>query len=277
MSDLLPVSYTHLKLNDILHTYELDKKVKLQKKIFNAWQNRYHFYSEVCNTQAISIKNIQLEKMVLRNCRDKLLEVIKLKALADEVREEFMLIKTFYIWKTHLDELSDMNTLLEQLEANKQFIITSKFLKMWSLRFLKIKRNDETVQVFRHRWDRATVRGLLLLWKNRSDSSPKRMKDSDLKHELKTPIRSGSLNTSTIPGSERIKQHRMEAMKSHYSRARRAIPSPVKSSSVLDSTAKKQIKLESTTELNGSPTRARPIRYSPRRPNRKIVLKHRLF
>lgn len=78
-----------------------------------------------------------------------------------------------------------MSTLLEQSEANKQFIITSKFLKMWSLRFLKIKRNDETVEVFRHRWDRATVRGLLLLWKNRSDSSPKRRKDFNLKHELK--------------------------------------------------------------------------------------------
>ncbi|EJS42749.1 sfi1p [Saccharomyces arboricola H-6] len=258
------------KLYDILHTYEVEKKYQLQNKLFNAWQNRYYFYSEECNNQAISKKSWQLEKMMLKKSKAKLSEIMKAEALADEVRKEFMLIKTFYVWKTHLDELFYMNTLLEQSEANKQFVITSKFLKMWSLRFLKIKRNDETVQVFRHRWDRATVRGLLLLWKNRSDNSPKRRKDFDLKRELKTPIRSDPLSASTIPGSERIKQHRMEAMKSHYSRARRAIPSPVKSSSVLDSTAKKQIKIEGATDLNGSPTRVRPIKYSPRRANRNL-------
>ncbi|QHS74744.1 Sfi1p [Saccharomyces paradoxus] len=266
-------SRVRLKLNDILHVYELSKGYKLQSELFNAWRNRYYFYSEEYNVKASSKKNIQLKKMVLKKFRGRLSEIVKSEELADEVREEFMLIKTFYIWKTHLDELLYMNTLLEQSEANKQFLITSKFLKMWSLRFLKIKRNDETVQVFRHRWDRATVRGLLLLWKNRSDSSPKRRKDFDLKHELKTPIRSDSQSVSTIPGSERIKQHRMEAMKSHYSRARRAIPSPVKSSSVLDSTAKKQIKLESTTDLNGSPTRAKPLRYSPRRTNKNMPSK----
>ncbi|KOG97713.1 Sfi1p [Saccharomyces eubayanus] len=261
------------KLNDILHTYELDKKYELQYGIFFAWQNRYRFYSEECDSQAVFKKNRQLEKMVLKKSKEKLLEMERSEALADEVRKEFILIKTFYIWKTHLDEIYYMNTLLEQSEANKQFVVTSKFLKMWSLRFLKTKRNDETVQVFRHRWDRATVRGLLLLWKNRSDSSPKRKKEVDLKHELKTPIRSDAPKTSTIPGSERIKQHRMEAMKSHYSRARRAIPSPVKSSSVLNSTAKKQIKLEGSTDLNGSPTRAKPIRYSPRRANRNLPYK----
>ena len=261
------------KLNDILHVYEKSKERELQSQLFNAWRNRFCFYTEECNIQAISKRNYQLEKMVLKKFRERLLEIVKSEELADEVREEFVLVKTFYIWKTHLDEIFYMSTLLEHSEANKQFIITSKFLKMWSLRFLKIKRNDETVEVFRHRWDRATVRGLLLLWKNRSDSSPKRRKDFNLKHELKTPIRSDSQNASTIPGSERIKQHRMEAMKSHYSRARRAIPSPVKSSSVLDSTAKKQINLESTTGLNGSPTRGKPLRYSPRRTTRNMPSK----
>ncbi|CAI4045702.1 hypothetical protein SKDZ_12G0540 [Saccharomyces kudriavzevii ZP591] len=258
------------KLNGILRTHELAKKHSLQNKLFNAWQNRYNFYSEECDSQATLKKNRQLEKMVLKKFREKLSKIVQSEALAGEVREEFLLIKTFYIWKTHLDELSYMNTLLEQSEADKQFVVTSKFLKMWSIRFLKIKRNDETVQVFRHRWNRAAVRGLLLLWKGRSDNSQKSRTDFNFKHELKTPIRSDSLNISTIPGSERIKQHRMEAMKSHYSRARRAIPSPVKSSSVLDSTAKKQIKLEGTTDLNGSPTRARSLRYSPRRPNKNL-------
>uniref|UniRef100_UPI0000DA5AE0 Sfi1p n=1 Tax=Saccharomyces cerevisiae TaxID=4932 RepID=UPI0000DA5AE0 len=65
------------KLNDILHVYEKSKERELQSQLFNAWRNRFCFYTEECNIQAISKRNYQLEKMVLKKFRERLLEIVK--------------------------------------------------------------------------------------------------------------------------------------------------------------------------------------------------------
>ncbi|CAR26457.1 hypothetical protein ZYGR_0H02670 [Zygosaccharomyces rouxii] len=233
------------RLQDLLQSYEQEQQFQLKSNFFSLWNRKSHFYQDVCISRADEIRQRSLQRVTLKAVRQKLQNYAAQVEVSDNFRNNSVTLSTFYIWIVHLNRLTEMNTRLEVEINRKNLALLLNYLNNWSMRILKSRRNYEAVQVFRNRWDRATVRGLLLVWRTRVEHSPGRQEIVQQDFEVKTPIKKLSpKGSNTIPGSEGVKMHRIEAMKSHYSRVRRAIPSPVKSSLSLNSTAKKKIENE---------------------------------
>lgn len=234
------------RLQALLENYEQEQQLRVKFKVFGLWNQRTQFYRESCKSRANEINRRSLQKLIFKVIRSRLQNCTMLIAISDGFRNDSLKLSTFYTWIDHLNQLRELDARLEVESNRRDLALLLNYLNNWSMRILKSRRNYEAVQVFRNRWDRATVRGLLLVWRTRMEQSPRRHKeDTQQDFELKTPVKRISPRSSnTIPGSEVVKMHRIEAMKSHYSRVRRAIPSPVKSSLSLSSTAKKKIENE---------------------------------
>lgn len=230
--------------------FEEELKKKSQRSHLRLWVRRLYLYQSDCTARAdeIHAKNLQKKYLAVADKRVKSIQTFSF--FADELRNKTLSMNCLFLWKERYDNVNNLHIKLETESDKKNLALLLGYLNVWSMRMLKSRRNDETVQIFRMRWDRAAVRGLMLLWKNRSDNSPKKLRAARLEEqasqgmELVTPVRRNLPRKNTIPGSEGVKQYRIEAMKSHYGRVRRAIPSPVKSSRTLNSMAKQKIESE---------------------------------
>ncbi|GCF01406.1 hypothetical protein ZYGM_000711 [Zygosaccharomyces mellis] len=233
------------RLQDLLRNYEKERQFLLKSNFFGLWNRKSHFYHGACILRAEEVRKRTLQRVTIKVVRRKLQNHGALVEVSEGFRNDSILLSTFYVWFARMSQLTEMDARLEVEINRKNLALLLNYLNNWSMRILKSRRNYEAVQVFRNRWDRATVRGLLLVWRTRVEQSPGRQENVQQNFELKTPVkRMSPKGNNTIPGSEGVKMHRIEAMKSHYSRVRRAIPSPVKSSLSLNSTAKKKIENE---------------------------------
>ncbi|GAV52438.1 hypothetical protein ZYGR_0AG04290 [Zygosaccharomyces rouxii] len=270
------------RLQELLQSYEQEQQFLLKSNFFSVWNRKSHFYCDACISRADEVRERTLQKVTFKLIRQKLQNYDALVEVSDNFRNNSVLFSTFYIWIARVHRLTEMDTRLEVEINRKNLALLLNYLNNWSMRILKSRRNYEAVQIFRNRWDRATVRGLLLVWRTRVEQSPRRQEIVQQDFELKTPIkRISPKGNNTIPGSEGVKMHRIEAMKSHYSRVRRAIPSPVKSSLSLNSTAKKKIENEednvffSSTQKHQQPNQRLPPppRLSLERINKNLASK----
>ncbi|AQZ13016.1 SFI1 (YLL003W) [Zygosaccharomyces parabailii] len=240
------ILYRDDKLREFLENYVEEKNILLQRQLLILWNAKSRFYADDCCSRAVTVYQRSLQRSIFRKAERKMRHYEILVEKSSDFRKNYLLLNAFYSWTTHVNQLREINSRLEVEINRKNLALLLNYMNNWSIRILKSRRNYEAVQVFRKRWDRATVRGLLLVWKNRVEQSPTKRPDHTLQNvELKTPTRRLSpKGTNTIPGSEGVKMHRIEAMKSHYSRVRRAIPSPIKSSLSLNSAVKKKIETE---------------------------------
>lgn len=259
---------------------KLEEELRLQSQQLHLhlWLGKLHLYRSQCLAKADETYGRNLQRNFLITANKKVDHIEALYGFAEDLRSKTLSLNFFFIWRDRLEYVETMNTKVETETNKKNLALLLNYLNVWSMRMLKSRRNDETVQIFRMRWDRAAVRGLMLLWKNRSDNSPKKVRASRLQKkvsegmELVTPVRRNVPRKNTIPGSEGVKRYRLEAMKSHYGRVRRAIPSPVKSSATLNSTAKRKIESEQeSTSL--SPKPLFPPRLSLERINKNLASK----
>lgn len=266
------------RLEVIGNEFTQELQFKSKRLHFDLWLNRLHSYQFEWADKADDLRARNLQRKVLNAIRRKIQHSKAVFNFATEVHDKTLSLNSFFLWRERLEHLEVLKLDLEREVNKKNLGLLLNYLNVWSMRMLKSKRNSETVQIFRKRWDRAVVRGLMLLWKNRSDNSPKKVRANRLQRQapegldIVTPTRRNSLKRNTIPGSERVKQHRLEAMKSHYGKVRRAIPSPVKLSTTLSSTAKRKIENE-WESASWTPKPLFPPRISLQRINKNLASK----
>ena len=258
------------KLTKDLTLYANHKRSILLNKYFHIYYKRSIILSQNLILIADGMDNRRLLKyffnVMLLKFNNHQSEYLR----ADILRDNTIIYDTFSLWIYRLDEL---NNLLQQAINEKNLYLLSTYLRLWSINHFKIARNERTVQLFRQRWERATVRGLITLWKmkteNRQDHAGNQFENlgySDLDDEgnssdnsnisphhiveMKTPKR--QVDTTTIPGSLQMRRYKMQEMISHYNKAR-IIPSPLKESSILPNTVKKRLQskaLSQQTEIS---------------------------
>lgn len=234
-----------LKLRIAYDLYKKDKAIQNLRKHFYLWKSKYKVYD--VNYRSIA------DKKYLRSSGgrffDQLLNKIQVyeqwERLSEELRKKSILVSAYSSWKMQQANIEDMVERAQDKIEEKNLLLLLRCLNRWTMKHLKCKRNNETVELFQTRWNRATLRAIILLWRDKVGHSPGKLdynralftdmeNGDELEQDLLTPTRIKGTRHITIPGSERIKRSRMEAMKNHYRRARRAIPSPIKTSDTLE-------------------------------------------
>ncbi|SSD61337.1 uncharacterized protein SCODWIG_03098 [Saccharomycodes ludwigii] len=274
-NDIRDLKYMVL-LNEYLETVQNFKK----QEIFQLWISKMLKQVELRKNADVLANNFQ-KKRVFSIIKQQQLNSEEYKLLADESRRYFLLMNFFIAWKNTYANTLSLLGYLGILNEKKQLTLQRAYLNVWTVKYLKVASTNETADAFIKRWDRATLRATLMIWREKtkekkiirtpiSDTGGQGKKEEGEENDLtydtslipreyfETPTKPRSRTTSSIPMSERIKQTRMSAMKNRYKKASlRAIPSPIKSSSVLNSTIKNKfspIKNRSPTRLQKSDT-----------------------
>ncbi|QLL33513.1 hypothetical protein HG536_0E04240 [Torulaspora globosa] len=266
------------KLELVLQVVEESVRLNDKRFYLQLWIQKTNFYQSECLTKAIQVYDRNLQLKCLLRINRKLEDIQVLSKIGDGLRTKSLSLYFFYRWRDQYDYVQELLVKLETENNKKNLALLLNYLNYWSMKILKLNRNAETVQIFRKRWDRATVRGLMLLWKNKAEDSPRKTELTRVRQQLPsnsglvTPIRRSATKNNTIPGSEGVKRYRIEAMKTHYGRIRRAIPSPIKSSTTLNSLAKKKINSE-VDAFTWNPRTIPPPRLSLERINKNLASK----
>jgi hypothetical protein len=226
------------------------------KASLQTWYDRYQSYLD----QEQLFKEDFLQGRLLRPILDRWLQkhdlVVDMEAKANHINNLNLLSTGFTKMQLALLRIQELQGQLLEFQEDSDLKLILKHLNLWSLQLMKIRRDKEIISRFQMRWSRAHLRAILQLWQDRTfesqssqftsfdasfdiDDSPTkgkaRIQSSPL--NLRTPqkpyldvLETSTMNFSRglIPGSERIKRKRMEALKSHYSRVKHAIPSPLK-------------------------------------------------
>lgn len=243
-----------------LNIYSSQHRHRLKKKYFQIYHKQSVIINEHLNVIADDMKNRQLLKSCLNRTivgyGDNRADYI----YADNVKNNTVLKDIFTLWKFRIDELESV---LNEVTNEKNLYLLSSYLRIWSMNHFKVARNERTVQLFRQRWERATLRGLIQLWKLKSGSSklsnnePFDATENNNVNFDREEIASTTSNisphhigrvetprrmeaTTAIPGSLRMRRYKMQEMISHYNRAR-IIPSPLKESSNLPNAVKRRL------------------------------------
>lgn len=238
------------RLESICQFFEKNAQKNRLRSHLQLWLEKFKLYEIQCLTTATQIYDRNLQSRCLLRANQRLEDTRALLRVGDSLRIKSLSLSFLFRWKDRHDYVQELLVRLDTENNKKNLELLLNYLNFWSMKILKIKRNEETVQIFRKRWDRAAVRGLMLLWNNKVDDSPRKVQSTKSRHQLPldsglvTPVRRTAMKSNTIPGSEGVKRYRLEAMKSHYGRIRRAIPSPIKTSTTLSSMAKKKIDSE---------------------------------
>lgn len=228
----------------------------LQKSaVLKNWQNQYNSYL----SQEQLFKEEFLSGLYLKPTFEKWIskynKIKEMEIQADEINNLDLLSTGFTKFQLAYLKIEELEIKLLEFEDDSNVKLILKFLNIWSLKLLKVKRDDENISSFQKRWNRAHCRAILLLWKgkvldrksndsideiNDDDESPTKFKslfhsvlptETPRKSIFDTNFSNSPFKNSSIsiPGSERIKRKRYEALKSHYSQIKYALPSPLKS------------------------------------------------
>lgn len=240
------------KLEQRLEIYLNDRSEYIKSKMLKLWFNKYKKYiilqdQFVDQTSSIIIRPF-FKKMINKY---RLIKTLELKA--NEINNLNLLSTGFTKIQLRWFKIQELNFHLNELLEEKELNLILKYLNNWSLKTMKVKRDNETINNFRKRWSRARMRAILYLWRNKLsenkyvedeenvfDESPVRVRNT-YNSILSTPKRHSNSNSNpnslSIPGSERIKNRRIEALKQHYNQAKLAIPSPLVFQKTIDTAA----------------------------------------
>lgn len=246
------------------------EKLKLSS-IFKTWKDQYESYL----SQEELFKEEFLSGLYLKPTLDKWINkfnsIREIEDKADDVNNVNLLSTGFTKFQLAFLKIEELENKLIEFEDDANVKLILKFVNAWSLKLLKVRRDNENISSFQRRWNRAHCRAILLLWKGKvldrqiskfkdvdevdeedEDDSPTKFKstfnsvlpqetprksiihanysfNSDLGDKSPLAFGTNKKSTTSIPGSERIKRKRIEALKSHYSQIKYAIPSPLKS------------------------------------------------
>ena len=266
------------KLKNRFDVCREQRNIRLKRRLLNLMMKRYRFYRWDLSKRASLLADKNLKKRYFHRLLNKL-EVYSIRSqLSTQVHNDTVLHNTLSSWVGKLNSIQQLEATYSSAVIQHNLRILSEILSTWSMKLLRVSRNQESVQMFRQRWDRAVLRGLLLLWRvkwqnlhsrrdgaaiplinNKKDSNNNNNGNTDSYNgdtyllNLTTPARSLVSDDSTIPGSVSMRRTKMEAVINRYRRAGRAIPSPIKSSSAFKGTG---VFTENSTDDQG--TRRQP-------------------
>lgn len=293
------------KINHYFQIYTNQRNNRLKGKYFQIYRRQSLIINQHLNYIADDMNRRRLMKTSLTKAFVAFDRNQDVYIYADNVKNSTILKDVFAQWKFRIDELDAIS---QELANDKNLHLLSTYLRIWSMNHFKITRNERTVQLFRQRWERATLRGLVQLWKMKSgnaklsNSGPfndieksEAVFDGDevnstgsniSPHHIKevvTPKRQEG--SGVIPGSIRMRNYKMQEMISHYNRAR-IIPSPLKESTTLPNTVKRRLQPNNGIGPTGSPIARGIPNGSPRKlqfsdlpylkpPSQSRAVKHR--
>ncbi|CUS22218.1 LAQU0S05e00364g1_1 [Lachancea quebecensis] len=270
-----------LKQEVILDQYLSLTGQALILRYLTSWKTKTQYLRTECEEAADRLRYESLASFTFRKALDKIHRHEQWSAVSRDLNRQSVLLNHFNILKQSYAGLRQMGQYLERIRAEKNLTALVKCMNMWTMKQLKCTRNSETVEIFRNRWNRASLRAIMLLWKEKSETvKPNPVtqfhhevyEDGDKLEDqsLVTPTRIKKSGSVTIPGSERMKQNRMEAMRNHYRRARKAIPSPIKYSDNLDTITKKRLEVGNRERSEPSP----PPKLDLGKINKKLASRH---
>lgn len=241
-----------MKLNTYADVFEERRDEYIKRKYVQVWRKRYDFYSMECMDIALDKYDLGVTIRSLEQWKTRYSNIQLMYKEADGIYDNTTLSNAFDMILQKMDNLKLQNSKLVLYVEEKQAKLLLKWTNQWSMKMMKLKRNEESVQVFRARWNRANMRAIMSLWKEKTFSYPNSLAADDIRNissqkediAFQTPMKPLDINSNgftTIPGSERIKRNKMDRIKNRFSRARGAIPSPIKSTQILDSTAKTRL------------------------------------
>ncbi|CAL9735041.1 protein Sfi1p [Monosporozyma servazzii] len=293
------------KINQCFCIYSNQRDNRLKGKYFQIYHKQSLIINQHLNYIADDMNKRQLKKL----CLNKAFEAFDRNQddyiYADTVKNITILKDVFAQWKFRVNEL---DAILQEVTNEKNLYLLSTYLKMWSMNHFKIARNERTVQLFRQRWERATLRGLVQLWKmkiaraKQSNSEPlDEIENGDAvfdRDEVNSTITNISPHhiegiatpkrqegSDMIPGSLRMRRYKMQETISRYNRAK-IIPSPLKESSTLPNTVKRRLQPKNSISPirspvaqgmpDGSPRKLQfSIKTSLKPPSQSRTVKHR--
>ncbi|AET41559.1 Sfi1p Ecym_8277 [Eremothecium cymbalariae DBVPG len=233
-----------LRLEILLESFRRSQSYTIARSYLSNWKSKWEFYSRECNNIARKKTKRDLGKWLLTKFADQ----IELRRLwmdqADNLRISMLVLNCFMSWLERMDAIQKLSSLVQLKVEERDVNLVVKCLSRWNMKTLKFRRNQETGQMFRGRWNRALLRYIITLWKDKTEKMPKPKPNdlfktnNDVSSGFMTPLK---LDRITIPGSERMMKNKMERIKNRYRGARRAIPSPIKSSNVLGSSIKRKL------------------------------------
>ncbi|SCU96879.1 LANO_0E14598g1_1 [Lachancea nothofagi CBS 11611] len=248
-----------LKQEIVLDQYLTLREKAALKDYMALWSSRFRYFSLDCTIVADRQRYQNVASMVLQKALDKLQLHENWRLVSIELDNQSKMSNCLGDLKLKYTRISAMRKQLDRVVSEKDLSTLVKCMNMWTMKELKCSRNSETVDIFKNRWNRASLRAILLLWKEKLDSFNSEQPASIVKkspdnqeqdQSLITPTRIKNSGRITIPGSERMKQNRMEAMRNHYRRARKAIPSPIRFSEKLDTVTKRRLEVSASSLEN---------------------------
>ncbi|EDO19035.1 hypothetical protein Kpol_2002p108 [Vanderwaltozyma polyspora DSM 70294] len=260
----------------ILHQYNKRRRALTLDLFLSLWYRKLTFFRDNCNSKAVYTRDNLLKRRSFGLFLKKITNINKLYEVGSQIRKDSVTSRMYFKWREKLEFLNDLEKMAILKRNEKDLSLLLNHLNIWSMKLLKIRRNQEMIEIFRNRWRRATIRGLLLLWKNRTENSPRKKRIERHKNimdpaHLVTPMRDPPFAESqTIPGSELIKNYRIEAVKFRYSRAKRLVPSPIKSSVSLGSSVKEKLQVSAASYIN---ERISPPRLAIEKINKNLASK----
>lgn len=244
-----------IKLNKRLKYYENNHINNVQSKYLQIWMDKQELIRIDCNHIAIQYNQNQIKTKLFLTLLNKYNAVQMEQNYVDVIYHDTLTRKMLQNWKFKKDTIVQWQ--LDTLDQYESKLLTS-MLNKWSMSHLKIKRNERTVVMFRQRWDRANLRGILNLWHDKINVSNQEFLNNIIpRSSLFTPKRdtvsvnglSSSILKSnaresgklpTLSGSVRLRKQQMQEMRNQYNSSR-LIPSPIKDSKIFDSTTKRQL------------------------------------
>ncbi|SCU82775.1 LAME_0C02828g1_1 [Lachancea meyersii CBS 8951] len=253
-----------LKQEIILDQYLTLKENSLARSFMAIWTSRFQYLSLTCTRLADDQRFHVVTTSFFQKAFDRIQLHENWRLVAVKLHNQSTLSNTFENIKLKIGQVSAMQHDLVRLRSERELSFLMNCMNLWTMKQLKCSRNSETVEIFKNRWNRASLRAILLLWREKTASGTTRQSDlaaqtyderpDQDERGLITPTRIKTSGRITIPGSEKMKQNRMEAMKNHYRRARKAIPSPIRFSEKLDTVTKRRLETNATDlEQRGIP------------------------
>ncbi|KAG0664747.1 hypothetical protein C6P45_000543 [Maudiozyma exigua] len=219
----------HNILNDKLYDFTHNANDKLKQKYLTIIKKKYVLINQQFKSRAQTLERRNLGRIFFTLIIKKLERHDRLLSLALDSYELKLIRNHMDSWiNKYADNGRLEEILLEHLDENNISML-SRYLSLWSVQSLKMERDNDSVRVFRKRWDRASVRGLLMLWKEKRENKYSTHDNIETQQVLnpimQTPGKLASQDRDIIPGSATVRRNRMDAKISRY---RRAIPSPYK-------------------------------------------------
>lgn len=238
-----------LNLEMLLDKFEDRRSLQFNQKFLSAWMKRSRFYTVECASIAEQSSDMSSLKNTMLQWTTKYSNIKLMHTEAAEIHDSISVSNAFDSILRKLEALQIQDSRLSMYVEEKQVKLLLKWTNKWSVKVLKLKRNEESVAMFRVRWNRANLRAIMSLWKEKAFSIVNYSSGNELasyspqNDELtfQTPMKSPNNAAVTIPGSTRVKRNKMDRIRNRFSRARGAIPSPIKTTNVLDSTVKARL------------------------------------